>query len=559
MKFSDSHLGSWLIQTGNKSHSSLILSEDLQTETTTRSEGKMGWCIYTDESIDPNTSLVSCSIDIAITPRKSRDRISKLLAGLKTSEDPTDVLQRSDIEKSICSLSSENLTSSWSDHQVMCLYLLLTRLTNEAKSCSECLGDNHLRSGKILIPDLMGDLFNVHQQYVALLPSDQALMTPLYWSPTELEKLRYTNLYQATLDRRRDWGVEFDDIMSQIKTFVPELHIYLLGRLAGSDYLWASTIISSRAFPSTLLEPCIRRRDLSTSQVYTEQSFNVHQSMSLDSISQSVPVLLPGVDMLNHQRGVKVEWRSRHQGDPKSCVEIVNLDVIGQGSQVFNNYGAKSTAEWILGYGFALEQKDWDLSKRPQDSPSNPDDFYSLKVAIPQSPDRERQLVMRVLRSLDDSHLFHNLTIKEPVPNALLAQLRLLVSSTPEELDIIEAAFSSVESSNPSTEAGTLLHCMSTRISWENELNALDLFKSMLEIQYERLNAMDWKTDDQHNWKGVREPIKKMIKIYRTGQSDILFDAISALDCRISETMKDAEADGFAFMDDTDNSSETSE
>lgn len=265
--------------------------------------------------------------------------------------------------------------------------------------------------------------------------------------------------------------------------------------------------------------------------------------------------------MLNHRRGVKVEWSSRHQSDPKGCVEIVNLEAIAPGSQVFNNYGAKSTAEWILGYGFALDQKDWDLSKKPQDNPSNPDDIYSLKVAIPQSPDCERQLVTRILRSLDDSDLFHNLTIKDPIPDALLAQLRLLVSSTPEELETIQAAFSSVEGSDPATESGIfepLLRCMSTRISWENELDALDLLKSMLEIQYERLNAVDWNTDDEHNWQGVREPIRKMIRIYKTGQNDILINAIRALDCRISETMKDAEADGFAFMDDTDESSQIS-
>lgn len=191
-----------------------------------------------------------------------------------------------------------------------------------------------------------------------------------------------------------------------------------------------------------------------------------------------------------------------------------------QGSQVFNNYGAKSTAEFILGYGFVLDQADWDRSAATGTSPPNPDDIYTLKISSPRPTGNEPNLVRRILDSFDASELRHTVSIKDPFTDGLLAQLRLIVATTQEELDIIGAAFSNVEipgfPSHPSFYA-RFLECMPKRVGWENEMNVLDCLYTILEVQYERLILVDWTSDDVANWTGVRDPIKKMIQVYRTG------------------------------------------
>lgn len=112
----------------------------------------------------------------------------------------------------------------------------------------------------------------------------------------------------------------------------------------------ASTYLSSRAFPSTLLSPV----------------------PSLAQTQDSHPVLLPGVDSLNHARANPVSWLVRSDpstaspvGDGMSvCLQIHTL--YPAGAEVFNNYGPKPNAELLLGYGFTLLH--------------NPDDTLVLKL-----------------------------------------------------------------------------------------------------------------------------------------------------------------------------------
>lgn len=99
----------------------------------------MGWCVHTDAPIPKDTCLVSCSIGIAITPRKSRDQIAKLLArsalpeaGNRGRMDDADVYGSEKLQ--LPKLQGDNALSSWLDHQIMCLYLMLTRLSIQLSS-----------------------------------------------------------------------------------------------------------------------------------------------------------------------------------------------------------------------------------------------------------------------------------------------------------------------------------------------------------------------------------------------------------------------------------------
>jgi hypothetical protein len=115
-------------------------------------------------------------------------------------------------------------------------------------------------------------------------------------------------------------------------------------------YLTAATYITSRAFTSSLL-PTVAKpaHDLS-----------------------AYPILIPGVDSLNHARAHPVSWvvtveeenSSHHQG---YSVAIVHHIAAAQGQELLNNYGPKANAELVLGYGFSL--------------PHNPDDTILLKIA----------------------------------------------------------------------------------------------------------------------------------------------------------------------------------
>ena len=88
------------------------------------------------------------------------------------------------------------------------------------------------------------------------------------------------------------------------------------------------------------------------------------------------PVLLPGVDSLNHARGQAVTWnvanppvesRSKESKRQYPAVSLILHNPVTAGSELYNNYGPKPNSEFILGYGFSL--------------PDNPDDTIVLKIA----------------------------------------------------------------------------------------------------------------------------------------------------------------------------------
>jgi hypothetical protein len=140
-------------------------------------------------------------------------------------------------------------------------------------------------------------------------------------------------------------------------------------------YLTASTYLSSRAFPSTILSP----------------------TPSLQATDSSYPVLLPGIDSLDHAPGAAVSWligapqsttastlipvanTTNNSSEADLAVNLVLHASTHAGEDIFNNYGPKPNSEFILGYGFAL-------------SP-NPYDTIVLQIGVggPNAKQRERK------------------------------------------------------------------------------------------------------------------------------------------------------------------------
>ncbi|GJJ14922.1 hypothetical protein Clacol_009192 [Clathrus columnatus] len=193
-----------------------------------------------------------------------------------------------------------------------------------------------------------------HLPYLNTLPSISELRTSLHFNETELNLLRGSNLYGATLDRKKDWEAEWTEARQYMSTFHRDWH----DAFTWDRYLTASTYISSRAFPSTLLS----------------------SNPSLLTTDSSYPVLLPGVDSLNHFRAHQVSWvvdpcpstSTPEEEEPPAesslplQVTLVVHPQTPKRQELFNNYGPKPNAEFILGYGFSIA--------------NNPDDTLVLKI-----------------------------------------------------------------------------------------------------------------------------------------------------------------------------------
>ena len=126
-------------------------------------------------------------------------------------------------------------------------------------------------------------------------------------------------------------------------------------------YLWTATVMSSRSFGG----PAVFNQ--------SEGDFPIHESIDGRS-----PVLIPGLDLLNHNPSQRVAWL----WDSSSCTIKNDVKITG-GSQIWNNYGRKSNAEcrpprlgtWchtdafivLMGYGFSL--------------PDNPADHFSISFS----------------------------------------------------------------------------------------------------------------------------------------------------------------------------------
>lgn len=89
-------------------------------------------------------------------------------------------------------------------------------------------------------------------------------------------------------------------------------------------FLWASTIITSRAFSAKVLSGAIA---------------------DFDFPEDGVSVLLPLIDLPNHRPLAKVEWRAGNED-----VGLLVLEDIAPGQEISNNYGPRNN-----------EQREWQV------------------------------------------------------------------------------------------------------------------------------------------------------------------------------------------------------
>ncbi|EIW56718.1 SET domain-containing protein [Trametes versicolor FP-101664 SS1] len=323
-----------------------------------------------------------------------------------------------------------------------------------------------------------------HGPYLDTLPSPERLVTPLHFTSNELEAFRGTNLYGATIDRQRDWEAEWVQCQAVVSAASPAW-----GKAFTWDrYLTTSTYLSSRAFPSTVLS----------------------QTPTLHTTPSSYPVLLPGIDALNHARAHPVSWVVSDGINTSSAEPHISLVIhtpTTTGSELLNNYGPKPNAELILGYGFSL--------------PNNPDDTIVLKIGGPSG-------AFAPVPADAKFEVGRNARGAEPVWDAVLAAIGAQYGEDEEEDGAMEM----------DTETETAV---------EDELCAADMLAGMVQSLYDRLPPFP-----PANVAELRAPVVEMLEHYLEGQRDILRSLVAFAQEKEARALQRAKEEGLDIVEEED-------
>lgn len=214
--------------------------------------------------------------------------------------------------------------------------------------------------------DLILGNVNVHekfQPYIDYLPkTGKATGNPYFWSMEEKELLDGTDAHvfmkRTFLKNLEAWKKTVSQFDSskypQLTDELLEYEAFKMGPVGGvavdyllnkkeiswtsfTAYLWATSIINSRAFPYILFDK---------SSAYKDKAF-----------------LLPIVDLLNNEDNneSKCKWTI---GENNEFVfnTLDDLSSLKTGCELFNNYGGKSNVEFLLNYGFCLSNTNNDTT-----------------------------------------------------------------------------------------------------------------------------------------------------------------------------------------------------
>lgn len=282
--------------------------------------------------------------------------------------------------------------------------------------------------------------------YVRILPA--AFGTPLECKPAEIALLDGTSLFNGTVQRLQ----KTSDAAERSKAWLtatcaaprlasdPAAEVFRAA--LESDWLslwrWADDVYGSRSFPASIAGWTVPPASLE-------------------------PVLIPGIDSINHRRAYPVTWEHVH-----GAASLIVRAEIPAGTQIFNNYGAKSNEELFSSYGFV--------------QPGGPDDV----------------LVLALRRGEDEgSQLYYWQKSQADPPSALLDALRTQMPS-----DEADARIASLLQEAQVCEA--LEQFIRSRLT------------AFHRTQEEVDDTMPWMLEDESD--GVREPILETVREYRQGR-----------------------------------------
>ncbi|KAI0099151.1 SET domain-containing protein [Nemania sp. FL0031] len=165
--------------------------------------------------------------------------------------------------------------------------------------------------------------------YIKTLPSPEHMtgMLPVVWPADDVEFLRGTNAHVAVQEIRSSLKREYKQAMK----FLPDKSQLEYTRPL---YYWAYCIFTTRSFRPSLIIPNA-------------------ESLSLPCKTDDFSILLPLFDIGNHSPLAETAWVTDE--DSRTCT-LRSSQPYTAGQQVYNNYGMKTNAELLLGYGFILPE-----------------------------------------------------------------------------------------------------------------------------------------------------------------------------------------------------------
>lgn len=168
--------------------------------------------------------------------------------------------------------------------------------------------------------------------YINALPQPEHVggMLPALWPEDDVDFLQGTNAYVAVEEIKATLKKEYKDAMKLLPESFRSTYTKPL-------YLWSYAMFTSRSFRPSLVIP-------------------EADSMKLPCAIDDFSVLLPLYDLGNHSPFARSGWNADHESQQVSleCGETYQA-----GQQIFNNYGMKTNAELLLGYGFLLPETDY--------------------------------------------------------------------------------------------------------------------------------------------------------------------------------------------------------
>jgi len=153
-----------------------------------------------------------------------------------------------------------------------------------------------------------------YKYYFDLLPKDFKNF-PVFYTKEELEYLKGSSFLSQILEKKKDMKIDYNKLCEYIPNFK---------QFKFNKFKEARVLISSRIF------------GISINQNKTD-------------------VLAPFADLLNHKRPRQTQW---YYDDNLESFVIQAIENIKQGDEIFDSYGKKTNARFLLNYGFCLDDND---------------------------------------------------------------------------------------------------------------------------------------------------------------------------------------------------------
>ncbi|KAI1324402.1 SET domain-containing protein [Xylariaceae sp. FL0255] len=340
-------------------------------------------------------------------------------------------------------------------------------------------------------PHVIGRFFLIQQYlarkdspwwpYISTLPQPEHMadMLPIMWPSDDVEFLRATNAYIAVAEIRSTLRKEYKQAMK----LLPANYQFEFTRPL---YYWAYSIFTSRSFRPSLIIPD-------------------DQLQSLPCQPDDFSILLPLFDIGNHSPLAKTSWVT--DSSTLTCT-LRSEQGYSAGQQIYNNYGMKTNAELLLGYGFILPESD-----------EFHNDYVHVKTkANPEAGDLNASHIVS-LRSL--SH-----------PSSLVGRSRLL---DPEHVDcippfshlqdsLIAALFESITKGDDEGLDASLTDIMQGKIPESIQHQIIDALSAKLNIDLEELelNNPEYEPANRNQTLALlyREQCKNVLRNALTSLSD---------------------------------------